>query len=155
MLVLFFLFISFFSQRVGHLRPRYSHTLFLKLSIDHNVAVNTNTLDSSQGFFLLGSRSEWGDRGGEDQSCCEILHHQTWRADIRMDDFVRTEILGCMDNQIVLPTALRCALRSPQRRELRLKISKLCVLSANLCALKRMVDRIKRFQCWKKKKVEK
>ena len=55
-----------------------------------------------------------------------------------MDDFVTTEILGCMDNQVILPTALRCALRSPQRRELRLKMSKLCVLSANLCALKRI-----------------
>ena len=64
-----------------------------------------------------------------------------------MDDFVTIEILGCMDNQIILPTALRSALRSPQRRELRLKISKLCVLSVNLCALKCMVDQIKRFQC--------
>lgn len=61
-----------------------------------------------------------------------------------MDDFVRTEILGCMDNQIVLPTALRCALRSPQRRELRLKISKLCVLSANLCALPVFIDEFSR-----------
>ena len=38
-----------------------------------------------------------------------------------MDDFVTTEILGCMDNQIILPTALRCALRSLQMRERRLK----------------------------------
>ena len=134
-----FCFSSLFPSFLNELDTcaRDTVTLFLKVLIDHNMAVNINTLDSSQGFFLLGSRSDWGDRGGEDQSWCEILHHQTWRADIRMDDFVRTEILGCMDNQIILPTALRCALRSPQRRELRLKISKLCVLSANLCALKR------------------
>ena len=72
---------------------------------------------------------------------CEILHQLTWRAAIRMDDFVTTEILGCMDNQIISPTALRCALRSPERlerRELRLQISELSVLSANLCALKRV-----------------
>ena len=147
-----FCFSSLFPSFLNELDTcaRDTVTLFLKLSIDHNMAVNINTLDSSQGFFLLGSRSDWGDRVGEDQSWCEILHQRTWRAAIRMDDFVTTEILGCMDNEIILPTALRSALRSPQRRELCLKISKLCVLSVNLCALNCMVDQIKRFQCWKK-----
>ena len=148
-----FCFSSLFPSFLNELDTcaRDTVTLFLKLSIDHNMAVNINTLDSSQGFFLLGSRSDWGDRVGEDQSWCEILHQRTWRAAIRMDDFVTTEILGCMDNQTILPTVLRSALRSPQRRELCLKISKLCVLSVNLCALNCMVDQIRRFQCWKKK----
>ena len=63
-------------------------------------------------------------------------------AAIRTDDFVTSKILGCIDKQILLPTALRCALRSRERRELRVKISELCVLFATLCALKH-ADQIK------------
>lgn len=95
--------------------------------------INTMRWTLPRVFLELGPRSHWGNRVGEDLRWCEILHQLTWRAAIRMDDFVTTEILGCMDNQIISPTALRCALRSPERperRELRLQISELCVLSA-------------------------
>ena len=57
-------------------------------------------------------------------------------AAIRTDDLFSTKIVGNIDNQIILPTLLR------------LEISELCVLSANLGALKNS-KQIKRFQWWK------
>ena len=64
---------------------------------------------------------------------CISLHRG---AAIRTDDFVSTKIVGNIDNQIILPTLLRS------------EFSKLCLLSANLGALKNP-EQIKRLQRWK------
>ena len=101
--------------------------------------INTsNSLDSSQGFFLLGPRSHWREDPRWNLTSAYMEGRPYGRTILSRAKFLDAYI----DKQILLPTALRCALRSRERRELRVKISELCVLFATLCALKH-ADQIK------------
>ena len=95
----------------------------------------SNALDFSWGFFYPAPRAIEETEYERTKAGVKSYISLHRGAAIRTDDFVSNKIFGNINYQIILPTLLR------------LEISELAVLSANLGALKNS-EQIKRFQCW-------